>query len=481
MQLAEILVDAGLVTHDEIEVALDRQQDNGGLLRENLVELGFVDSTTLDAFIHQAPIEPMTLEETGLKRGFVTQLVLRHILKLGIETASEAVETTRLAYPIVAQIMEQMDGDGLLTVKRSTGAGSFAQMNYALTSAGHHAAEEAMRHSQYVGPAPVTLEAFRRRVEQQRIGNERIDADLVADAFRGLVVPPHLIRKLGPAINSGRSILLYGPPGNGKTSLAERIGAIFRQKIFIPHAIEVEGSIIAFADPALHEISKEAMAGTGQTTFRGGMRDETLDRRWVQTSRPVVTVGGELTMDMLDLRYNAISGFYDAPLHMKALNGVFVIDDFGRQQVPPKAILNRWIVPMDRGFDFMRLQTGNTFKLAFDELVIFSTNMTPDDLMDPAFLRRIHYKLEVLPVTPDDFVEIMERIAAANGLTLEPGIAEYVIGRITQGERHALGAYQPRFLIDQVIAGCRFDGELPVLSPERLDMAIDNLFATSSV
>ena len=223
-------------------------------------------------------------------------------------------------------------------------------------------------------------------------------AQSVEKAFANLIVSEEFIHQIGPAINSGRSILLYGPPGNGKTSVAERIGSIFNDTIYIPYCFEVEGQIIKVFDPGIHKRIERNTDGAA----RGTLRREDFDQRWVPCRRPFIVTGGELTLEMLDLSFNALAKFYEAPLHVKALGGIFAIDDFGRQLVSPEALLNRWIVPLESRVEYLKLHTGKSFSLPFDELVVFSTNLAPRDLMDPAFLRRIPYKLEIGGPTPDD-------------------------------------------------------------------------------
>ncbi len=230
---------------------------------------------------------------------------------------------------------------------------------------------------------------FVERIQRQRITNERVDQAAIEKAFGDLIISEEFIHRIGPAVNSGRSILLYGPPGNGKTSVAERIGSIFNDTIYIPYCFEVEGQIIKVFDPGIHKRIERKTDGAAT------LRRQDFDQRWVPCRRPFIVTGGELTLEMLDLSFNALAKFYEAPLHIKALGGIFTIDDFGRQLVSPEALLNRWIVPLESRVEYLKLHTGKSFSLPFDELVVFSTNLAPRDLMDPAFLRRIPYKLEI--------------------------------------------------------------------------------------
>ena len=329
--------------------------------------------------------------------------------------------------------------------------------------------------NQYVGPAPVPLSALVERIQRQRITNERVDRASVEKAFANLIVSQNFIHQIGPAINSGRSILLYGAPGNGKTSVAERIGAIFKETIYIPHCFAVEGQIIKVFDPGIHKrIERNA------TASRGTLRREDFDVRWVPCRRPFIVTGGELTLEMLDLSFNSLAKFYEAPLHIKALGGIFTIDDFGRQLVSPEALLNRWIVPLESRIEYLKLHTGKSFSLPFDELVVFSTNLSPRDLMDPAFLRRIPYKLEIGGPNPSDYRQIFKLVARAMEMDASDEIIDMVIRTLTVENDFPLASYQPKFVIDQVRAACKFEGIAPQFRPELVEMALGNLFTKDS-
>jgi hypothetical protein len=297
-----------------------------------------------------------------------------------------------------------------------------------------------------------------------------VDRASIEAAFANLIVADRFIQKIGPAINSGRSIQLYGPPGNGKTSVAEKIGRIFSDAIYIPYCFEVEGQIIKVFDPSIHvSIQRNAPA-------KGTLRREDYDQRWVPCRRPFIVTGGELTLEMLDLSFNALAKFYEAPLHIKALGGIFAIDDFGRQIVSPEALLNRWIVPLESRIEYLKLHTGKSFSLPFDELVIFSTNLAPRDLMDPAFLRRIPYKLEIKGPSRDEYRQIFRQVAKAFDLHAPDGIIEAVIHTLREDNDYPLASYQPKFIIDQVRAACKFEGIEPQFRPDLVEMALGNLF-----
>jgi hypothetical protein len=299
----------------------------------------------------------------------------------------------------------------------------------------------------------------------------------VRQVFADLILPEGLIREIGAAANSSKSALLYGPAGNGKTSMAERIGKMFRSFAFVPYAFEVAGQIIQVFDDSvhfpIHEMDTDrSVEFSGVTTIVA----EDYDRRWVPCHRPFVFAGGELTQEMLDLSFNSLSKYYEAPLQVKANNGVLLIDDFGRQIVPPRALLNRWITPMDRQLDYLKLHTGKSFSLPFDALLLFSTNLGPEDIMDPTFLRRIPHKISVNPPGEEDFHAIFHAVAKKAGLELFPGMVEYVIERI-RGAGVPLAGFQPGFIVGQIIDLRRFMGSTPVDERTALDFGLKNLLA----
>jgi predicted ATPase with chaperone activity len=323
-----------------------------------------------------------------------------------------------------------------------------------------------------LGPAPVSLASYQEQIERQRITNEMVEESALRKGFEGLVVPEHMFRRLLPAINAGRSVLLYGPPGNGKTTLSTRIAALFKDIVYIPYAVEVAGQIIKVFDVQIHKPVHEPTSAI-QAPAGLGLHRETFDQRWIACSRPVVMTGGEMTLDMLDLQFNPDARFYDAPLHVKALNGMMLIDDFGRQKFAPNDLLNRWIVPMENQVDFMKLNTGASFTLPFDVLLMFSTNLQPSDLMDAAFLRRIQYKIKLFEPTIDEYRQIFNGVARSRGLALQEEVFNYVVQKLTP---FGLAYYQPRFICDHALETCKSFKLPPLLTTDLAGEALANLY-----
>jgi DNA polymerase III delta prime subunit len=345
-------------------------------------------------------------------------------------------------------------------------------MSYTMTELGRHWTMEALARLRYAGPAPIPIEEFSDQVNRQKLTNEIITMRRVHESVGELELPQNIIEQIGPALNSGRAILMYGPPGNGKTTVALRMASVFHDVIYVPYAVEVEGQVIRVHDPSIHIAVTSAGVDDDNGSF---IRGEQSDARWVPCRRPFVITGGELTLEMLDLRYDTTGHYYEAPLHMKALGGTFLIDDFGRQLVSPTNLLNRWIVPLESRIDFLKLHTGKSFSIPFEELVIFSTNLEPEDLMDPAFLRRLPYKIEVGPPTLARYRRIFERECERQCVQLTDEAFNAIVYKVKTEKGLDFAAFQPRFIIDQVVATCRFMGQPPHFEPRFIEYAIDNL------
>ncbi|HEY3778280.1 MAG TPA: hypothetical protein VGL35_09490 [Rhizomicrobium sp.] len=471
MQLGDILVAQRLVTSADIAEAMTRQRAEGGRLGENLVAMGRLAPADLEAVLHSTPTPPRSLEETGLALADLLNLTTKAMYVNTLETPSRIANLLKLPPLAVQQLLDQAKERKLVDILGSAGVRAVSELRYALTEKGKQWAQDAMTLSQYVGPAPVPLAQYHDRIARQRIVNERVDRAAIDDAFGNLVISEDFVQEIGPAINSGRSILLYGPPGNGKTSVAEKVGQMFRDVVYIPYCFEVEGQIIKVFDPGTHK-----PIGPGHAGRAASLRREDFDHRWVPCQRPFIVTGGELTLEMLDLKFNAPANFYEAPLHIKALGGIFVIDDFGRQIVTPEALLNRWIVPLESRVDYLKLHTGKSFQLPFDELVIFSTNLAPSQLMDPAFLRRIPYKIEVGAPSREDYRRIFHAVSKGDGLEAIDQIFDFVFAELRERNDFPLASYQPRFILDQVRAACKFQNIAMQFRPDLVGSALKNLY-----
>jgi len=476
MRLEDLLVAKGLLKPADLARATERRQKHGGLLADSLLALRLITLEQLNAVLQMSPpAMPSSVAETGIGERTLQALLLKAMYSGGADTIPKLSDVLKLPPTVLQAMLQDAGSQKLIKIVGTEGQSSIPVLTYALTETGREAAAEVTKQSKYLGPAPIKLQAFVEQLQRQRLANEKTNRQRIKEAFSDLVVTDQIAGRLGPAINSGRSVLLYGAPGNGKSSIAERIGRLFTDVIYIPYCIEVEGQIIKVFDGTVHEEIQRQSSGT-DIEIRGG----DFDRRWVACRRPLIITGGELTLEMLDLRYNEVANFYDAPLHIKALGGIFVIDDFGRQFVKPEALLNRWIIPLEERIDYLTLQSGATFSLPFDELVVFSTNLTPDDLMDPAFLRRIPYKIELVAPSREQYRSIFDRVAAGRGLQLTDELFDWAVEELHERRRFPLACYQPAFIVNQVIEACEFDGRQPEINESLIIDALDNLYTSAA-
>ena len=416
----------------------------------------------------EAPPTPVTLADTGLSADKLVQLLLKTLYS-GEASGLALSERLRLPFPILEPLIERSRAEQLIEVRGATGTGA-ATYRYALTDGGRNRAAQFLAANGYIGPAPIPLETYIAAMNKLRANRGYVDRGRIAHGFEHLVVEDSLFEQLGPAINAGKAVFLYGPAGNGKTVLAEGMGRTIGGEMYIPHAIDVDGEIITVFDPIAHRSVEKDESSSLLVAAA------THDRRWVKVRRPVVTVGGELTLDMLDLTFNPIAKFYDAPIQLKANGGVFLVDDFGRQRMRPEELLNRWIVPLESRVDYLTLHTGKKFQVPFDVLIVFATNLDPKSLADEAFLRRIPYKIAITDPSVEQFTRIFELDCRRRGLQFHPVMVAYLYRRHYRPYGRAMRSCQPRDLLDQVTALCRFEGRDPVVTRELLDKACDAYF-----
>jgi hypothetical protein len=415
-----------------------------------------------------APQKATTLEATGLTADAVTSLAMKYLYR-GETRGIDLAESVCLPYAILEPLLLHMRAELLVEVKSAAGIGT-AGYRYALTDAGRDRARRWLDACGYIGPAPVPLEQYTAYMASLAAERPRIDQERVNAGFSHLVVEPAMLNQLGPAISGGRALFLYGPPGNGKSVMGEGIGRVLGGDIYVPHAIDVDGQVIAVHDPVTHEArARDADRALIRT-------DDAVDGRWARIRRPVITVGGELTLEMLDLRYNAMSAFYEAPLQVKANGGVLVLDDFGRQRVAARDLLNRWVVPLEAKVDYLNLHTGRKFQVPFELMIVFATNLEPHALADEAFLRRIPYKIFAKNPTYDQYCRIFEMNCRRHGLPYDPALVEHLHDRYYVPRRLQRRACHPRDLIDQAVTLCRYAERKVDLTPEVLDMVCQSYF-----
>jgi hypothetical protein len=418
------------------------------------------------------PRPPMTVADTGVPPDQLMQLMLKSMYG-GEATGLQLAEKMALPYSVLEGLVEQARVERLLEVRGASGTGT-AGYRYMLTDLGRDRARQFFDINAYVGPTPVPLPQYIEFMRQMRAARGYVDKSRIQNGFSNLIVDMGMLEQLGPAINSGKAVFLYGPPGNGKTVLGEGMGRTLGGDMYVPHAMDVDGQIITVYDPINHELLESELPNDLEGT--GVIRTATQDRRWVRIKRPVVMVGGELTLSMLDLSFNTISKFYEGPLQLKANGGVFIVDDFGRQRMRPEDLLNRWIVPLESRVDFLTLHTGKKFQIPFDVLVVFATNLDPASLADEAFLRRIPYKIAVNDPTPDQFERIFELNCRRRNLKYHQVMVAYLQRRHYHPHNRPLRSCQPRDILDQVAALSRFRGHEPVITRELLDAACELYF-----
>jgi hypothetical protein len=414
------------------------------------------------------PAPPQSIAETGLHPDTLAQLMLKTLVA-GEASGTQLAEQMRLPYTVLDAMIQHARVEKLIEVRGASGAGT-AGYRYALTDLGRDRANQFLDMSRYVGPAPVPLSQYTAYVRACMAARPLIDRARLTRGFDQLVVNDAMYDLLGPSVNAGKSLFLYGKPGNGKTVIAEGIGRALGSDMHVPHAIDIDGQTITVFDPVNHVRSTPLGASTSVIAAAAH------DRRWETIKRPVVVVGGELTLEMLDLTFNPISRFYEAPIQMKANGGVFVVDDFGRQRIPPRDLLNRWIVPLESRVDFLTLHTGRKFELPFNVFIIFATNLRPESLADEAFLRRIPYKIRAQNPTLEEYTRIFELNCKRRGLSFDPDAIDYLQEKYYKPRRLELRACHPRDLIEQVVDRCRYQQRAPELTRDLIDQACSTYF-----
>ncbi|WP_101340062.1 ATPase [Cereibacter azotoformans] len=419
-----------------------------------------------------APPSPRTLADTGLPLVMLRDILIKTMFRMNLDLVSQIARVICLPPQLTQELVDLARGQRLIEATGTLHATSGNEMGYQLTDGGKARALDALGQSEYYGAMPVPLDDYRSQVERQSVRNIKLTRAQLTSAMGHLILPDELLDHLGPAVTSGRSILMYGPPGNGKSSISNGIRDALGDRIHVPRALEYSGQVITVYDPIVHR-SAEAAVDDPNSLRRTSNR---FDNRYVWCERPTVITGGELTLDMLDLTYNPVARTYQAPLQLKATGGIFIVDDLGRQAEPPQKLVNRWIVPLEEGRDILALQSGEKFTVPFDTLVIFSTNFHPNEIFDGAALRRIFFKIKIEGPTQENFLKIFAMVARKRKMPLDEAALLHLmkVKFPTIGNRYA--NYMPVYLIDQMVAVCEFEGLPYQMSPALIDRAWSNMF-----
>ncbi|SIO53848.1 hypothetical protein SAMN05444722_3278 [Rhodovulum sp. ES.010] len=419
-----------------------------------------------------APPAPRTLGEMRLPMVMMRDILLKTIFRKNVDTVTEIAKAICLPVPVTQELVDLARSQKLVEATGTLHAGAGNEMGFQLTDSGKARALDALSQSEYYGAMPVPLEVYSEQVKRQSIRNIQITREQLTGAMGHLILPNELLDHLGPAVSAGRSILMYGPPGNGKSSISNGIRDALGDKIYIPRAIEYSGQVITVYDPIVHSAAEEIVDDPTSLRRTSGR----FDTRYVLCERPTVITGGELSLSMLDLVYNPTARTYQAPLQLKSTGGIFIVDDLGRQEEPPQSLVNRWIVPLEESKDILALQSGEKFEVPFDTLVIFSTNFHPNEIFDRAALRRIFFKIKIDGPCQEDFLKIFALVARKKKMPIDEETLIYLLKEKYSTIDNEYANYQPVFLIDQMISVCEFEGIPYQMNPDLIDRAWANMF-----
>jgi len=411
------------------------------------------------------PEEPKTLEDTRLSPTLVESLICKLYLNVGSMSGRNTAEHICLPFGVIDSLLQSLRTRQIIM---HTGSAPLNDYIYTLTDQGRTRAQAYMASCGYFGPAPVALEDYITSVEAQSVRNETPREEDLARAFEGLSVEPGLFDSLGPAVNSGAGLFLYGAPGNGKTTLAKRITACYGQDIWVPRTVVDDGQFIKLYDTAFHEAVEQKESSI--------LKNSEFDQRWIKITRPTVVVGGELTMDSLEIRHDVINNICEAPLQMKSNCGSLLIDDFGRQRMKPTDLLNRWIVPLENRVDYLALPNGKKIEVPFEQLIIFSTNLEPSDLTDDAFLRRIPYKIEVGDSSKEEFHKLFQIFSKQLNCPYNEEAVDHLLEKHYDPVNRPLRRCQPRDLLTQIRNYCVYKGFPMEMRPEYFDLVVKSYF-----
>lgn len=424
-----------------------------------------------------APPPPRSLSAMNLPLPMMRDILLKSMFRTSLTLVSELARVICLPLPVTQELVDLARAQKLLEAQGTLTTTSTGEMPYQLTESGKARALDALAQSEYYGAMPVPMATYAEQVARQSIRSMHLTRDTLTRAMGHLILPPRLLGQLGPAVAAGRSILMYGPPGNGKSSIANGLRDALGDRIYVPRAVEYGGQVITVYDPIVHSAAEEDVDDPKALRRTSGK----FDTRFVRCARPTVITGGELSLNMLDLVYNPVARTYQAPLQMKSAGGVFIVDDLGRQAEPPQKLVNRWIVPLEEGRDILALQSGEKFEVPFDTLLIFSTNYHPNEIFDQAALRRIFYKIKVDGPTKEDFLRIFALVARKKRVPLDEAALVHLLRNKYPTIGNVYANYQPGFLLDQIISICDFEGLPYQMTPELIDRAWDNMFVKDEV